>query len=106
MQQKVETVQVRNVVGQAIVLYSQGGQVQSVPNASGAQGTPALQTATAQTATSGTLVPVAGGIIQLVTDRRPPANTSPETSQVPVRSNGAVEQPANATPPAGQNLVR
>jgi membrane-associated protease RseP (regulator of RpoE activity) len=106
MQQKVESAQVRNVVGQAIVLYSQGGSPQTVPNAPGTQATLAPQTANSQSATSGTQVPVAGGLIQLVTDRRPAATAGPQTSQTPAPPNGAVEQPANATPPAGQNLVR
>jgi len=129
MQQKVEGVQVRNVVGQAIVLYSQGGAPQTTlpanlngstagatrqgvvdsatarnpqgtTDANGGQGSPAAQTAALQPATAGAQVPVAGGIIQLVNDRRPP----PTASQAP--AGAAVEQPANATPPAGQNLVR
>ena len=106
MQQKVESAQVRNVVGQAIVLYSQASSPQTAHNATGAPGSPASQTAIAQPAAGTTQVPVAGGIIQLVTDRRPPASTGPQTSQTPAGTNGAVEQPANATPPVDQNLVR
>jgi hypothetical protein len=106
MQQKVESAQVRNVVGQAIVLYSQGSSPQTASTAPGAQGSTASQTVTAQPTTGGTQVPVAGGIIQLVTDRRPPATTGPQTSRTPAGTNGAVEQPANAAPPTGQNLVR
>jgi hypothetical protein len=135
MQQKVESMQVRNVVGQAIVLYSQGGSSQptlpsnlngtagsatrqgvndstardsQLPNdANAGQGSAASQTAALQPATSGTQVPVAGGIIQLVTDRRPPATAVPQTSQAPTGASEAVEQqPADAAPPARQNLVR
>lgn len=135
MQQKVESVQVRNLVGQAIVLYSQGGSPQTTlpanlngsagtatpqgvvdspassgspraNNANGGQGSAAAQTAAQQPATSGSQVPVAGGVIQLVTDRRPPATTAPQTSQAPAGTNDAGGQPAIATPPAGQNLVR
>jgi hypothetical protein len=122
LQQTVESMQVRNVVGQAIVLYSQGGPQTTLPaNLNGSAGTTTRQgVVDAPTAngsqpgaalnsgqpTVGPQVPVAGGIIQLVTDRRPPATTGPQTSQAPVGTNGAVEQPANATPPAGQNLVR
>jgi hypothetical protein len=122
MQQKVESMQVRNVVGQAIVLYSQGGSPQTTlpANLNGSAGTARQQgvvdaptasgsqsdTALIRGQTAGPQVPVAGGIIQLVTDRRPPPTTGPQTSQTPVGTNGAVEQPANATPPAGQNLVR
>jgi hypothetical protein len=134
MQQKVESMQVRNVVGQAIVLYSQGGSSQQTlpsnlngtagsatrqgvidstardsqrPNdANGGQGSAASQTAARQPATSGAQMPVAGGIIQLVTDRRPPPTTVPQTSQAPTGVNEAVEQPADAAPPTRQNLVR
>ena len=134
MQQKVESMQVRNVVGQAIVLYSQGGSSQPTlpanlngtassatrqgvndstardsqrPNdANGGQGSAASQTAALQPATSGAQVPVAGGIIQLVTDRRPPASIVPQTSQAPTGVNEAIEQPADAAPTTRQNLVR
>jgi membrane-associated protease RseP (regulator of RpoE activity) len=138
MQQKLENVQVRSVVGQAIVLYSQGGPQTSLPanlngsagsakrqgvtdstardsqrptDAIGGQGSAASQTATPQQATPqqatpNSQVPVAGGIIQLVTDRRPPPTTVPATTQAPAATNGAIQQPASATPPAGQNLVR
>jgi len=134
MQQKVESMQVRNVVGQAIVLYSQGGSSQSTlpanlngsagsatrqgvidsaardsqrPNdANGGQGSAASQTAALQPATPGSQVPVAGGIIQLVTDRRPPATTAPQATGAPTGATGAVGQPASATPSTTQNLVR
>ncbi len=137
MQQTVATVRVRDVVGQAIVLYSQGGPPQTTlpanlngsagaatqqgvtdstardsqraNNAIGGQGSAASQTAALQQsrqATAGTQVPVAAGIIQLVNDRRPPATPAPQTSQTPAGTNAAVEQPANATPPAKESLVR
>jgi len=127
MQQRVESVQVRNVVGQAIVLYAQSDSSATAPAAvtrpgaavappaAGSQtavdattGQPLRtpQTATRQSATPGSQVPVAAGIIQLVTDRRPPPATNPQTTQAPANPNAAVEQPAVATPPAGQNLVR
>jgi hypothetical protein len=134
MQQKVENTQVRSVVGQAIVLYSQGGPQTTLPanlngsagaasqqgvidsaargpqrstDANGGQGSAASQTAALQQqATPNSQVPVAGGIIQLVTDRRPPATPAPQTQQAQVGANGAVQQPPTATPPpAGQNLV-
>jgi hypothetical protein len=122
MQQNIESMQVRNVVGQAIVLYSQSGSPKTTlpANLNGSAGTATRQGVIDAPTTSGSQrdtvlnsgpaagpqVPVAGGIIQLVTDRRPPATTGPQTSQAPVGTNGAVEQPASATPPAGQNLVR
>lgn len=133
MQQKLENIQVRSVVGQAIVLYSQGGPQTTLPanlngsagaasrqgvtdstargsqprtDANGGQGSAASQTAALQPATPESQVPVAGGIIQLVNDRRPPPTAVPPTTQSPAGANGAVEQPASATPPTGQNLVR
>jgi len=133
MQQKLESIQVRSVVGQAIVLYSQGGPQTTLPanlngsaggasrqgvtdsttrssqrptDANGGQGPAASQTAALQQAAPGSQVPVAGGIIQMVTDRRPPPAAAPATTQAPAGTNGAIQQPANATPPAGQNLVR
>jgi len=133
MQQKLENVQVRSVVGRAIVLYSQGGPQTTLPanlngsagaakrqgvndsttrdsqqptDATGGQGSAASQSAARQQATPGSQVPVAGGIIQLVTDRRPPPTAVPGTTEAPAGANGAVQQPASATPPAGQNLVR
>jgi hypothetical protein len=133
MQQKVEGMQVRNVVGQAIVLFSQGGPQTTLPanlngsagaasrqgvtdsatrgsqrptDANGGQGSAASQTAALQPAAAGAQVPVAGGIIQLVNDRRPPGTTVPQTTQTPAGTNEAIQQPASATPPAGQNLVR
>jgi len=133
MQQKIEAIQVRSVIGKAIVLYSQGGPQTTLPanlngsagaatrqevtdstargsqrstDANGGQGSAASQTAALQQATPSSPVPVAGGIIQLVTDRRPPPTTVPPATQAPVGTNGAVQQPASATPPAGQNLVR
>jgi hypothetical protein len=134
LQQRVESAQVRNVVGQAIVLYSQsnsspttvpanlngnaaaatGQGVVNAPQAPASQtatnaitGQPAAapQTAPSQSATPGSQVPVAAGIIQLVTDRRPPPATDPQTAQTPANPAGTAEQPAT-TPPAGQNLVR
>jgi hypothetical protein len=132
MQQTVEGVQVRNVVGQAIVLYSQGGTQQTLPanlnggtgpagrqqvvidssSARGSQGVGGgAQTggvppvaAAGQTAI-GAKLPVAAGIIRLISDRRPPA-TDGDTTGSSARVNSGIEQPANATPATGQNIVR
>jgi PDZ domain len=128
MRQKVESMQVRNVVGQAIVLYSQGGSQTTLPanlngnagaasrqgvtdstsrgsqGATGANG--GQETAASQTPAPGSQVPVAGGIIQLVNDRRPPGTAAPQTPQTSAGANGEIQQPASATPPAGQSLVR
>jgi hypothetical protein len=135
MQQTVESMRVRNVVGQAIVLYSQGGSPQttlpanlngsagaatrqgvidSVParssqavvDANGGQSSAAPQTTAAGQPAAGAQVPVAAGIIQLITDRRPPPAVDTGASHTPTGTNTGVEQPASATPPAGQNLVR
>jgi len=102
LRQKVESVQVRNVVGQAIVLYSQNGSAPNTTSNDVNRGGVLTQ----QQAAGGAQVPVAGGIIHLVTDRRPQAPTGPQAVQTPAAANGAVEQPASAAPPAGQNLVR
>ena len=125
MQQKVETVQVRNVVGQAIVIYSQVSSSATLsPNSNGNAGA-ATRTAVTDTPRGAPTqptdpaalqpqplklrlrrVPVAAGIIRLVTDRRPPGSAGPQAAQPPVGTDGAVEQPAAAAPPTGQNIVR
>jgi len=135
MQQKVEGMQVRTVVGQAIVIYSQGtvppktlpanlngnaasatrqgvvdaptaGASQVATDASGSRRSAAPQNTPLQPQTAGSSLPVAGGIIQLIGDRRPPATTGPQATQTPAAPGGAVEQPANATPPTGRNQLR
>jgi hypothetical protein len=135
MQQKVEGMQVRTVVGQAIVIYSQGttpqktlpanlngnagaatrqgvvdaptaGGSQVATGASGDQVSAAPRDTALQPQTAGSPVPVAGGIIRLVGDRRPPPTTAPQAAQTPAATNGAIEQPASATPPTGQNQLR
>jgi hypothetical protein len=120
MQQTVEGVQVRNVVGQAIVIFSQGGTQQTTVPANlsgtagasttqgvtdttsargsqnvvdGQQGAAARQQAAGQVG-AGTRTPVAAGIIRLISDRRPPTEGT----------NTAVAPPG--TTPAGQNPVR
>jgi hypothetical protein len=117
LQQRVESARVRDVVGQGLIIY---GQRNLPPTA-----TPANADASAAPPTrpglngpisagnydqslqgSGLQVPVAGGIIQLITDRRPPAGLAPQSTQAPGGVGGPVEQPASAPPPANQNLVR
>jgi membrane-associated protease RseP (regulator of RpoE activity) len=119
MQQTVEGVQVRGVVGQAIVLYSQGAPQNTLPaDLNGAAG-PGSRAGVHDTAlsrssqgtgnqnegknaggTPGTRLPVAGGIIRLISDRRP-TETGTANGAAP-----AVEQPASAVPAAGQNPIR
>ena len=113
LQQKVESARVRDVVGQAIVLYSQAAPPQTAvpvnpgtnsPSRPGVGG-PISAGNYDQRLKGGAKTPVAGGIIQLINDRRPPAAV-PQSTQAPAGTNGAVEQPASATPPVRQNLVR
>lgn len=131
MQQTVEGVQVRNVVGQAIVLFSQGGAQPTLPaNLNGAAGTATRQgvvdsgsargsqgvvggaqagavpeAGAAGQATPGARLPVAAGIIRLISDRRPPI-TGADTTATPSGVNPGTEQPATATPTPEQNIVR
>jgi hypothetical protein len=131
MQQKVEGVKVRNVVGRAIVIYSQSKPQQTLPadlNGSAgaasregirdtvpAPGSQATTTAGQRNTTAstvapnppwGTRLPVAAGIIRLISDRRPPA-TGTQTTETPTGTNPAIEQPANAVPATGAtNRVR
>jgi hypothetical protein len=135
MRQTVESVQVRNVVGQAIVIYSPGGSPQrtlpanlngsagaatrqgvtdsgsarssqAVVDATSGPDSAAPQTAVSGQTAAGSQVPVAAGIIQLITDRRPPPATDTGAAETPTGTKTGVKQPASATPPAGQNLVR
>lgn len=130
MQQEVEGVQVQGVVGQAIVIWSQGaGQQQTLPanldpaadpttgeaaQQSLAQGSqnvaqPQLGAAVPRQGTSpnGALndspVPVAAGLIRLVSDRRPGA-TGLDATGVEPQVTPADGQPVNT--PAGVNPVR
>lgn len=122
MQQTVEGVKVRNVVGQAIVIYAQAGSQQTtVPAnlngtagasatqgatdttsprgsqvvADGGQGAAAAQGAVAGQAADGTRTPVAAGIIRMISDRRPPT----------AETDTAVA-PSETTPAAGQSRIR
>lgn len=117
LQQKVESGRVRDVVGQALVVYG--------PHASSPTATPKNSDVASQPPSrpglsgpisagnydqslqgSGIDVPVAGGIIQLITDRRPSAGPMPQSAQAPVGAGEPVDQPASVPPPANQNLVR
>jgi hypothetical protein len=128
MQTTVEGIQVRNVVGQAIVIYSQDGSQQTVPVNLGV-GTAAEQGASDPALARGSRrrivdsrpaatdppaavptqptarVPVAAGIIRLMSDRRPPPSDT-EAAATPTGAGGVVEQPASAAPAAGRNPVR
>ncbi len=105
LQQKVETLQVRSVVGQAIVIYAQQGGVPAKP-------TPLADPKSVETSpvpsNTNERVAVAGGIIQLITDRQPPGLTKPQASQPPANSGATpvAEQPGKAVLPAGPNLIR
>jgi hypothetical protein len=122
MQQTVDGVQVRNVVGQAIVIFSQGGTQQTtVPaNLSGTAGASTTQGVTDTTsargsqnvvdgqpgaarsqaaagqAVAGARTPVAAGIIRLISDRRPP----------PTEGTNTAVAPSGTAPAAGQNPIR
>ena len=105
LQQKVESLQVRSVVGQAIVLYSQTAQPAPVPTAPAPNvtRTPAASTAPAL---AGEQTPVAGGIIQLVMDRQPAEPVSPNAVQDPASATPVAEQPGKVAPPVDPNVVR
>jgi hypothetical protein len=122
MQHLVEGVRVRDVVGQAIVLYAQTGNEQTLPAnldptvdpAGGKAASDAAQptgnnpaanaipTAGASTAPK----PVAAGIIRFMSDRRPNTETPPADEEVFGRPTAPVQQPANNTPPIGTNPIR
>ncbi len=109
MRQTIESTQVRNVVGQALVIYSQGNSKQTTSSTSvdgGNQGTAPSQPVVSGQANPSFQVPVAGGIIRLISDRRPAVASGPQVSETPTGPNAAVEQPANAVPPTGQNPIR
>lgn len=109
MQQTVEGVQVRNVVGQSIVIYSQGGSQTSIPpnagagaaarqgvvDATSAQGSQGIVRASDVAQASGGRVPIAAGVIRLMSDRRPPPSTANGTSPTApgVNPNPVVDQP-------------
>lgn len=132
MQQVVEGVQVHNVVGQAIVIFTQpggdtttlppnldptvdpagGGQSPAEPAPTDGGQQPVSQTgagspgAPAGRATTGAPMPVAAGIIRLISDRRPPTTggEAPEDafgSQPTTGTQPTTGQPA--TPPVPQN---
>jgi len=129
MQKTVETMRVRNVIGQAVILYSQGNSGQptlpanlngsagaaskqgvvDAPNA--AQGNAASKSASATGSTSAaqqslpnTRVAVAAGIIQLVPDH-PSTNGAAGTGTASSTSTETTT-PSTATPKTGQELVR
>ena len=118
MQQTVEGARVRDVVGKAIVIYSQGNSQQTVPaNLNGSAGTAnkqgVIDSAHSSHPTDGdnynrtganaaARTPVAAGVIRLISDRRPPAAGN---AGAPGNASG-IEQPANAVPPTNPNLVR
>jgi hypothetical protein len=116
LQQKVESARVRDVVGQALVIYGQHTPAPTAaPEKSNAGSTAPTRPGLSGPISAGNYnasleggaeVPVAGGIIQLVMDRRPPEGLSPQSTQAPPGTNGATEQPASVPPGAGQNLVR
>jgi hypothetical protein len=127
MQQAVEGMQVRDVLGLSIVIYSQSGEptttlppnldptiegeagkaAGSAPPATSAIGRPAnpqsavapAQAAPPQGGNSNQ--PVAAGTIRLISDRRPAAEDG-----VDAAFNPPVPQPANNTPPVGGNPIR
>ena len=125
MQHVVEAAQVRNVIGQAIVIYSQasGPQKTLPPNldptadptagstskAGGDVGGAAAATANTTKLTRGTSTPVAGGVIRLISDRRPPTDTSGTTSEAALDdafSPPAPVQPASNAPAVPPQAVR
>ena len=122
MQHVVEAMRVRNVVGQAIVLSAVPGSdqtlpanldptidpargktaadvVQSTDNTSATKGIPAAVATTAP-------VPVAAGIIRLMSDRRPPAANPATDEAVFGPPASPIQQPANIIPPVGTNPIR
>ncbi|HVT30624.1 MAG TPA: hypothetical protein VHE81_21630 [Lacipirellulaceae bacterium] len=131
MQQTVKGVKVRDVVGQAIVIYATNSTSQrAVPdtnertgaearqaggptssargsqgNIGGNQRTTTSQAVATSSVTAGSRVPVAGGIIRLVSDRRPPA-PGEESGQAQAGTKSNVERPASATPTTGSKVVR
>ena len=122
MQHVVEAVQVRNVIGQAILIYSQtsGPQKTLPPNldptadptagstskAGGDVGGAAASTANTTKPTAGTSALVAGGIIRLISDRRPPTNTSSSAALDDAFSPPAPAQPASNAPAVPPQAVR
>lgn len=133
LQTTVPGAQVRSVVGQAIVIYAPTSQQQTTlpPNlnggsgaasrqgvtdatssARGSQGTvPGVQgTATTQAGVAnqptGTRVPIAAGVIRLISDHRPPA-TGTDTTGASTGLDNGTGAAETATPATGQNnLVR
>jgi hypothetical protein len=133
LQTTVPGAQVRTVVGQAIVIYTPTSQQQTTlpPNlnggagaasrqgvtdatssARGSQGTvPGVQgTATTQPGVAnhptGTRVPIAAGIIRLISDHRPPT-TGTDTTGASTSLDNGTGAAETATPATGQNnLVR
>ena len=136
MQQVVEGLQVRDVVGQAIVIYqpadlpettvppntnvsgtatatpgASSGQVQVDPRAGGAQARPLTPAPPQQAAnpaqrTGAPTMPIAGGVIQLLTDRRPDGAAPAGDTTVPsatTQQDPQRESPATAGERAARN---
>jgi hypothetical protein len=117
LQQRVESARVRDVVGEALVIYGQHASPPTAtpanpdatsppPNRPGLNGPISTGNYDQSLQGSNLQVPVAGGIIQLITDRRPRAGLAPPSTRAPGGAGGPVEQPASVPPPANQNLVR
>jgi len=129
MQQTVEGMRVRNVVGQAIILYSQGdlGQATLPANLNGSAGAGSKQgivdtpnagqgdaakssaganrgNATTQQPTPSSRVAVAAGIIRLVPDH--PTTGGAAGAGAASSTNPESSAPSTATPKTGQDLVR
>jgi hypothetical protein len=129
MQQTVEGMRVRNVVGQAILLYSQGdlGQATLPANLNGSAGAGSKQgivdalnvaqgdagksaagatrgNAAVQQATPNSRVPVAAGIIRLVPDH--PTTGGAAGAGTASSTNPESTAPGTATPKTGPDLVR
>jgi len=130
MQKTVESLRVRNVVGQAIILYSQGNSGQptlpanlngsagaaskqgvvDAPNAAQANAASKSAGATGSTTTAAqqglpnSRVAVAAGIIQLVPDH--PSTSGAAGTGTASSTNAGATPPRSATPKTGQDLVR
>jgi len=129
MQQTVEGVRVRHVVGQSIVIISQANETQTLPptpNSAGAKvydraaiasstsnmrnhnivANSAHRTDAADQVSSRSRIPVAAGIIRLISDRRPPATAKDEVDSATSSGESAARKPSSATPSTSRNVVR
>ncbi|HEX3600354.1 MAG TPA: PDZ domain-containing protein [Lacipirellulaceae bacterium] len=111
MQHVVEGMQVRNVVGQALVIYTSGTTPAVTlppsldttvdPAGKTAGSAPPIQQHANGVTTSGEQKPVAAGIIRLISDRRP----APAGGSKVQGTNGSIAPPVGLAPGA-QNPVR